>query len=238
MRLLVATALALLTSLSGAAYATDAEDALEGPTLDLTGTMSVTASEWTVRGGPGFRATAWPMRLMGGEFSVQVQPDAGSREFTPLVQRLAFREEVVPEISRELLSVQGAFVIAPLLGKFRGPGGEVFDLRWLFNIGGGMVMTQDDTELVEETSPCHGNSVAQNSAIAECAYIQEVHPIFTVGTGVRASFGGFLLGFDLRFDAHEESFYRGFGGPTEVGVNEIKRFLFTVTVGGAIPLSK
>jgi len=96
-----------------------------------------------------------------------VSPDLGDRDRTPIVNELMVRNEVVPDLSRILGGFTPGVLLTPPLHA-EDDLVAAFDLS--FFVGGGMLQTRDDPDLVQG---------------GDEQYRLQVHPVFRWGMTVR-----------------------------------------------------
>ncbi len=163
-------------------------------------------------------------------------PDLQATDYKPLTNRLKNRDEVVPEVSRIIGTFTVNMSVSPIYGKIELGTLRIINYDIYVSAGVGMVSTVDDTLLVEETSPCHGNTRAQNQLLADCQYINEEHFVTSIGAGFRVVFNDFVgIRLDGRGFAHVESLYRDDGGNPEVGLDMKQNFQLSFGVSFFVP---
>jgi hypothetical protein len=236
-RTIVAIA-ALASLLAAPASAYEPDQALGEPTLDLAFNPGFSANDDFVHlGGLGLRVAFRPIRLLGVDFMLAGMPDRGEGDYTSLTGRFRNEEEVVPDISRLTSATLVSFVTSPLVGQLHSPTSAPHFVAWYLLIGGGGVSTRDDTAIVR--SPCAEYATMQErkaDTANGCQYVDQVHPAFTFGTGLRGRFfGALLVGLEVRVIAYTEEIFRPYGGPEEVGLDEKKLVWWSLQVGASLP---
>jgi len=230
--LLVAVVVALLAP--SPARGAELDDAVGVPRIDLAGSLFGSDDTFVRRLGHGFRMTVRPVRFAGFDFVLAGFPDGGEADLTAQTLDLRGGPEVVPALSRVLSMTHIAANLAPLVGRVRAPGGgDGGEVAWYWIVGAGAISTRDDMALTQ--SPCLELATqAERQADANCSLVDQLHPAFVVGSGLRLVLGpGLLVGFEGRLTVYPEEHF--VGGDTPL-TSVMRTFWGSVYVGGSIPL--
>ncbi len=162
----------------------------------------------------GWRVAFHPHDVLALDLRFFVSPNLGDADRKALTNQLEQRNEVVPDLSRILFAFTPGLMMTPLHAE---EGGASLDFS--FFVGGGMVVTQDDEELVQG---------------GEEQYRDQVLPAMSWGVSARVKlFERIAFGLYPQFVTHIEQVSRAEGLNLEMKNNLFMMFQFSVLPGPA-----
>ncbi len=208
------------------------------PTIDLSFDSNLAPAGATPRFGFGTRVGVRPIRWLGAELAVIGAEDQEGRWDRPHVNQLRWQTGGDPTpFTRMAWATMASLVTSPLTGWLHSPTRAPHALDWYLLVGGGAVLTRDDTEVIR--SPCTSLiTVRERQADRSngCHYIDQVHLALTWGTGLRFRlFGALLVGLEVRGITWEEEFFRDDAGQGEVGSRTESTLWWSLRVGASLP---
>lgn len=211
------------------------EEAVHGPRLEIAGTFGGGGDDFVRRGGGGLRVSFLPIRFVGAELLMFAMPELGPASYTQRLNVFRFAAEVAPDISPETGLFTGSVLLVPLLGRVTFPDGARGELGLHLGLGGGMVATVDDVDLVQHVCAQYAPAEQRGRQDEGCHVVRQVHPVLSFTAGIRLVLPpGMVIRFDVSRHLHPEQF-PGFDGV----VRDIEKRWLTLavgTIGGSIPL--
>ena len=161
-----------------------------------------------------WRVAFHPHDVLALDLRFFASPNLGDSDRKSLTNQLEQRNEVVPDLSRILFAATPGLLMTPLHAE---DGNAALDFS--FFVGGGLVVTQDDEELVQG---------------GEEKYRDQVLPAMSWGAFVRVKlFNRVAIGMYPQFVSHIEQVSRAEGLNLEMKNNLFLVFQFSVLPGPA-----